>query len=336
MKSIFFTLLCFLVSSATLPSVIVANSSELSAFDDTAKSPSIFDHWAQSNKVTEVSIYLDLEELESKRLTPESLTGRLEDGEHSYDLKVEVRGRYRRRTCSMPPLKLHFGKQWLAQAGFNNHNDFKLVTHCTDDEAGQESLLREQLAYELYNIVSPEASYRTQLLRVNYVDTRDGSTTTSYAILIEDTDELKDRMKAESCKSCYNTPSSKIKNEGRVTLFNYMIGNTDYSFQSVRNLKYLKAEGKKQYTAVPYDFDFAALVDAPYANGPKIGGQRHLVWEFGGEARLSSARGQFLFQKDEILAQVDQFEELSPASRSEITDYLNEFFSGLENGVVAR
>ena len=92
MKSILFTLFCSLVSSATLLGM-----------NDTAKSPSIFDHWAESSKITEVSIYLDLAELESKRLTPESLTGRLEDGENSYDLKMEVRGRYRRRTCSMPP-----------------------------------------------------------------------------------------------------------------------------------------------------------------------------------------------------------------------------------------
>lgn len=325
MKSIAFSLLFCLISTATLL-----------ATADTAKSPSIFDYWAQSNSITEVSIYLDFEELEQKRMTPESMTGRLEDDSHSYDLKLEVRGRYRRKTCSMPPLKLHFGKQWLAQAGFNSHNDFKLVTHCTEGEAGQESLLREQLAYELYNTVAPNASYRTQLLLVNYVDTRDGSTTTSYAILIEDTDELKDRMGAESCKSCYNLSSNKIKNEAEVTLFNYMIGNSDFSFKSVRNLKFMKEDGKKKMTAVPYDFDFAALVDAPYSNGEKMNSNRRLIWEFGNEANFAAARGKFLFLQDEILSTVAQFQELSPASRSEITHYLNTFFAELRTGRVAR
>lgn len=296
----------------------------------------MFDHWANSKAITEVTIYFDRALLESKRMTPDRLPARLSDGSQEYELEVEVRGRFRRKTCTMPPLKLHFDKQWLAQIGYNKHNDFKLVTHCTNDASGQESILREQLAYELYNIVAPNASYRTQLLKVNYVDVKDGSTETSYAILIEDTDELKDRMNAEKCKACYSIPSNKVNNESQITLFNYMIGNSDYSFQMNRNLKLLKEADKKTYTAVPYDFDFSGLVSASYANAEKTNTVRRLVWEFGGTPNLNAARGQFLYLRGQLMDHVDQFDVLSKDSRQEISQYLNGFFAELESGQIGK
>lgn len=312
------------------------NTASLLAANGDIKGPSLFDHWAESKAITEVTIHVDRALLETKRMTNERMPARLSDGNQEYGLEIEVRGRFRRKACVMPPLKLHFDKKWLAQIGFNNHNDFKLVTHCTEDERGQESILREQLAYELYNIVAPKASYRTQLLKVNYVDVNDGSTESSYAILIEDTDELKDRMNAEKCTACYSIPSNKVNNETRVTLFNYMIGNSDFSFEMNRNLKLLKVEGDKAYTAVPYDFDFSGLVSASYANAEKTNTIRRLVWEFGGIPNFSSTRGQFLYLRGRLLEQVSQFEELSKSSRHEITQYLNGFFEELESEQIGK
>lgn len=314
---------------------IIASICNLSATDQ-AK-PGLFDHWAETDQPTEVTIYLDMAALESKRMTPDLIEATLNDGDHDYALRVNVRGRFRRRTCAMPPLKLHFDKQWLKQAGFNKHNDFKLVTHCTRDAAGQESILREQLAYELYRVVAPNASYRTQLLKVNYVDTRDGSTESSYAILIEDTDELKDRMNAKTVKSSFGISSAKIKNEAQIAMFNYMIGNADYSFKMNRNLKFLKKEDDHKVTVVPYDFDFSGLVSAKYAgHSGHTDSPRELVWEYEKSSSLAPARGQFLYQKAAILETVDNFTELSAQSRHEIHDYLNGFFTEIESNRLAR
>ena len=46
-------------------------------------------------------------------------------------------------------------------------------------------------------------------------------------------------------------------------LFNYMIGNNDYSITGMKNVKIFRKGSI--LIPVPYDFDFSGLVDAPYA-----------------------------------------------------------------------
>jgi len=298
---------------------------------------SLFDYWNAHN-ITEVKLYLDLQEVESLRKSSESFTATLFDGQREYKIRGEVRGRFRRRNCSMPPLKLHFDKAGLRQMGLNKHNDYKLVTHCTDDAGGQDAILREKLAYELYQTIAPEASFRTRLLRVTYVDIRTQATTTSLAILIEDNDELKGRMNGKFCKDCFSLPAQQISNAAQVALFQYMIGNTDYSFVMGRNMK-LVENYPGNYTAVPYDFDFSGLVDASYATPNVNIGQQSIKervwhWEYTTNPDLSSAKQQFLAKQNQLLAQVENFPNLSSRSRKEISKYLQGFFRDLQGNKI--
>ena len=52
-----------------------------------------------------------------------------------------------------------------------------------------------------------------------------------------------------------------------VNLFQYMIGNTDWSIPKCHNIKLMvpKNDTLAQPFAIPYDFDFCGLVDASYA-----------------------------------------------------------------------
>ena len=292
---------------------------------------SIFERW-DSDQLTNVELHLDFAALEANRTSEDFLPARVYGRGQVLDAEVAVRGRFRRRTCTMPPLKLKFSKDDLRAAGLNTHNDFKLVTHCTDDAAGQEWLLREQLAYELYCTVNPKASFRTQLLTVTYVNTADGSTTTSYAILIEDTDELRGRLEAKNCKDCYNQPAGRFTNAEELVLFQYMIGNNDYSTKMLRNCKTMVGTDGR-ITAVPYDFDFSNLVDTDYANRAGHAG-RSLRWEFTDAPDYAAAAARFLALEDRLLAQVDAFDELSDRSQREIGKYLGEFFRELRRGPV--
>lgn len=286
---------------------------------------SIFDRWSHMDEKT-ITLRLNFDTLEANRLTDNVMRGTVIDGGQRFGVDITVRGRFRRRTCALPPIKLQFDKDLLRLAGLNTHNDYKLVTPCTSDPAGQEAILREQLAYELYHTVDPEASFRTKLLTINYVNTADGSTTTSYAILIEDTDELESRLSAENCKDCYNAPLRQYANAEQMTLFQYMIGNADYSTSVMRNVKLMQTEDG-QLTAVPYDFDFSSLVDPTYAN---VSG-RDLMWEFAMEADLTAAAADYLALEIQLMAQVENFDELSPQSKREITKYLKGFFKELKS-----
>ena len=295
------------------------------------KGESIFDRWSSMEQET-LSFHLNLDSLEAIRYSESSIRGTVVANGQAFTLDVTVRGRFRRRTCGLPPMLLQFDKDRLRLAGLNTHNDYKLVTPCTDDAEGQEAILREQLAYELYRTVDPEASFRTKLLTINYVNTADGSTTTSYAILIEDTDELQNRLQGDNCKDCFNQPISEYANAEQVTLFEYMIGNADFSTRLTRNLKLLRTEDNL-LTAVPYDFDYSGLVDPTYANSPLR--TRRLVWEFDAPADLTAATTTFLQLEDQLLQVVADFEPLDRGSKREITRYLKGFFRDLDSGLLA-
>ena len=326
MKRFFFTFItCLLFSFAVL-----AGGNE--GVDKSGKS--LFDAWDATNDLN-IELHVNFDSLEDHRKKEGFMPAKVIQNGEVLNLEVAVRGKFRRRTCAMPPLKLKFKKAGLKAQGFNTHNDFKLVTHCTNDEAGQEALRREKLAYELYNTVNPSASFRTQLINITYVNTADGSTTTSVAILIEDTDELKNRLNTKLCKSCYNLPAGKIANAETVVLFQYMIGNSDYSTRMVRNLKLMKDSNGK-ITAVPYDFDFSGLVNASYASGMTHYNEtkvtdRTLIWEFDATAEFDVAAEQFTQLKDTLMNQVLNFDGLTEASKKEMTKYLKGFFRQLKN-----
>ncbi len=312
-------------------SLLVASAS-LSA----KKGESIFDRWSRSDDKT-IEIHLNLDTLLANRKTDKEMRGIVIDNGEKFGVDISVRGRYRRRTCVMPPLMLQFDKTFLRMAGLNSHNDYKLVTHCTLGERGQDAILREELIYELYRTVEPQASFRTQLLTIKYVNTADGSTFTSYAILIEDTDELKDRLERENCQECYNAPHATFTNIEKVALFQYMIGNMDYSTKLGRNLKLMQDESG-MITAVPYDFDFSGLVNPEYGRlmhpDQTAMTDRIFVWEFPVEPELQRAADELLLLEEVLLDQIDDYSEMSATSKREIKRYIKSFYKDLSRGKI--
>ncbi|CAH0998675.1 hypothetical protein LEM8419_00020 [Neolewinella maritima] len=291
---------------------------------------SIFDRWSHMDQKT-IELHLNLDSLEALRYSEAAIQGTVIDNGRSFTLAITTRGRFRRRTCALPPMKLQFDKDMLRLAGLNTHNDYKLVTPCTSDPAGQDAILREQLAYELYHTVAPEASFRTKLLTINYVNTADGSVTSGYAILIEDIDELESRLQADNCKECYNAPLAEYANAEQVALFQYMIGNHDFSTLLTRNLKLLRtADGR--LTSVPYDFDFSGLVSPPYLNA-KVK-ERHLIWEFTDTPDFTAATATLLSLEEQLLQQVEEYAALDKGSKRKISKYLRGFFQELQAGEV--
>jgi hypothetical protein len=51
----------------------------------------------------------------------------------------------------------------------------------------------------------------------------------------------------------------------KMAVFEYMIGNTDWSVQFQQNIKLITVDSTSLPTVVPYDFDHAGIVRAPYA-----------------------------------------------------------------------
>ncbi len=318
--------------AAMSPMTVFANGHE--------ELPSIFDR-LYTEQILDATLEVNVEYLLEKKKTndfhPAVFTFTDATGqEQRWPLEVRARGRFRRVFGDFPPLKLKFPKKALAARGMNHHNDLKLVTNVTGTDEGNDYVLREFLAYKLYQQVSPY-HYRVQLVNLTYKDLVTGKKTSSYAILIEDTDEMEERYQGETCKDCFGIEDSQLNTDVIYThaLFQYMIGNTDWSVQMSRNLKLLTLPSGKN-VPVPYDFDFSGVVNAKYAVPRNELGQRSMTDRIYlgrmNQTSLKPAIDQMKAARQQLLTTVDQFELLSRKSRKEVTKYLDQFFIELENG----
>lgn len=253
-------------------------------------------------------------------------------------IKLKARGKYRKRVCDFPPLKIKFSKDELTSEGLAEYNKIKLISHCFDSEDGSnpEQLMKEYLAYKTYNLIS-ENSFQVKLALVTYKNTNDDSSFQQYAILIESTEELAERI-GRFPRKLYNIQQEEIDEEefGIVNAFQFMIGNRDWNLLSCKNLKAFPSLDDKSIMVVPYDFDFAGLVDAPYATlhpDQKIEGisERICKLKFKDAQTLENVLSKMENKKEEILEMVDQFELMESKEKKETTQYIMSFYKLIEN-----
>lgn len=196
---------------------------------------------------------------------PVLLQYKADTGIVSFRLSVKTRGNFRRiaANCKMPPLMLSFPKtDKIKGSVFQNQKKLKLVVPCQGDEY----VVREWLVYKLYNLVT-DKSFKARLVLVDFEDSlRKRATETHYCILLED----ESRMAARNRSFVWNAKMQQMQNMERseftkMAVFQYMIGNTDWSVPYLQNIKLIKRDSAEAPFAVPYDFDHAGIVDAPYA-----------------------------------------------------------------------
>jgi hypothetical protein len=187
------------------------------------------------------------------------------DLEESLDLRVRVRGNFRRlkKNCDTPPLRFNFRRHEVPEHSlFAGHPSLKLVVPCK----GEQYVIREYLTYKLYNLFT-DYSFRVRLVRLNYHDTGNRRISKpQYGFLIEDKDALAFRSNAVLIERMNLRPEIVDKESFlRMSVFAYLIGNTDWSVQYLHNIEMLYLNDENVHVAVPYDFDLAGLVSSPYA-----------------------------------------------------------------------
>jgi hypothetical protein len=195
--------------------------------------------------------------------------------ESTLDIKLRVRGKFRRKreTCNFAPLRVNFKKGQTVGTVFEGQNTIKLVTDCqSSKKAFQQYLLKEYLTYKIYNLLT-DNSFGARLLRITYVDTdRDNKSRESYGFFIEEKDHIADRIGLDQLripKTKYSALDPAVMN--LVNVYEYFIANTDYSMvlgpagaDCCHNTVLYQKDGNP-IVSIPYDFDHAGLVDAPYA-----------------------------------------------------------------------
>ena len=184
-------------------------------------------------------------------------------------VKLKTRGHFRknRSICSFPPIKIKFDKELCKGSIFNNQGKLKIVSHCRkDNKRYQQMLFQEYLIYKAYSILTPE-SFKVKLALITYTDSENKVNTISeYAFFIESFKALAKRnRKIRLHKKKIHQENTILSKITRLALFQYMIGNTDWGVPTLHNIKLITKTSTSRAVAVPYDFDWASFVNAPYA-----------------------------------------------------------------------
>lgn len=257
--------------------------------------------------------------------------------ERTYQIKVSARGKYRRRICDFPPIKLDFSKADLRLQGLADYDDFKLVTHCQAEKlAGNDNLLREYLIYQLYQQLTGY-SYRVQLVRIQYIDTKgEMSPLRRYGFLIEDTAELADRLGATVCDTCLNPHPARLdmQAENMHALFQYFVSNTDFSLPMLRNLKLLGIS-ERALVPVAFDFDFSGMVNASYAipnlQMGQLSLQHRIFLGLPASNEIIEANLEIFRQKREaLIGTIDRCKLLNREARDEMISFVEQFYTQID------
>lgn len=299
----------------------------------------------ESNELQRISLKFDITRYKKLKSDKEYLDAVLTYHTSDKDsvtkaIKVRSRGEFRRTHCDFPPLMLNFKLKDTIPGEFYKINKLKMVTQCYT--GNEEGLLKEYLIYKLYNVLT-ENSFRVRLLKVNYINTdpkkQKKKPTSEFAFVIEPIDRLAKRLDAVAV-NLTNLNQKKIKPDmmDRVAIFNYMVGNTDWSVPINHNVLILsqgRSERPELGMIIPFDFDFSGLVNADYAApfpGLKITSvlDRQYMGLCRSQEVYVNALREFSNKKDEFYKVINEFPYLKERTKKEIIIYLNGFFDGID------
>ena len=191
----------------------------------------------------------------------------------------------------------------------------------------------------MYNIISPY-SFRVRLVRIKYIDTgRENKEYVNWAFLIEPEDIMVKRLGAFPFKQDrFGISLTEAYNTDLMSIFQYMIGNSDYSITGRHNLKLIikNEDLQQQIIPIPYDFDYSGLINAQYAvPGEELGiksvTDRYYLGLCRNEEQYDTVIDYMFERKEEILDLFISCEYLSNNANKSAIAYLEEFYKMAES-----
>jgi hypothetical protein len=275
----------------------------------------------------------------SKKKYPAQLETTAERGAvRTIPVIVNARGHLRRnaRVCDHVPLKLTLPASQMQGTPFQGQEGVKLVVQCRSNRSSEQDLLKEYLAYRVMNVLTPR-SFRARLAKVTYRDPSGPPLGTRYGMVLEDADDVARRLNGRQVE-VPRMPFNSLHREtlDAMMLFQYLLGNTDFSIYALHNVVLVQAADRTMYP-VPYDFDISGLVRPPYARPDRRLPIRDVTERlYRGPCRsveeLQAALAPFLAQRDRILALPGTIADLNEGSRNDSRKYLNDFYGAVESG----
>lgn len=339
-KYIFILTILAVISFQRVISQIDALSSDsLFSISDTIKQDfGLFD----SDEILNISLRFDISYYKKKKPKDEYMNAVLtyyisSTDSISKEVRLRSRGNLRYGYCNFPPIRLNFETAEFKDTEFRNINKLKMVTHC---ETGNEIyLFKEYLAYKLFNLLT-NYSFRVRLARVNYINTaKECKPIETYAFFIEPLEMLAKRNNSVPVNTS-NLTQKNIYPEmmDRMAIFNYMIGNTDWSVPIKHNCEFLAGlnpDNSGYAIIVPYDFDYSGFVDADYSvpykglNLTSVRERRYLGICRSRDVYLNALK-EFVDKKEEFYSLINEFPLLDKKTKKVMIRYIGDFYDQID------
>ena len=260
---------------------------------------------------------------------------------HAIQLSPRGLTRRQRDRCTFPPLRVEFTAAPDKASLFERQKRLKLTTHCRNSAGHQQHVLLEYAAYRMLNIVSP-ASLRARLGSFDYADAGGRVIESRIGFFVEDPDDAASRNGLKEIRTNARVAVAQLDPAAaaRAALFEYMIGNTDWSMRAgpqgeicCHNFRLFGAAANSQFALVPvpYDFDASGLVDAPYAVPSESLGmssvrERRYRGYCAHNSHALAAAAEFRAKQSQIVGLLSTIPGLNERPRAGAAAYLGNFF----------
>ncbi len=254
----------------------------------------------------------------------------------SLEVRLRKRGNFRLKNCYFAPIKLKTSKKEAKETPFEGHKSLKLVLPCLIQRDMNDNIIKEYLAYKLYEIISPY-HFKTKLVQLDFEEIKNKNIKVHElkSFFVEDDKHMAKRLGGKvldhKTHPLNHMPMESVRN----SFFQFMIGNTDYSNAYHHNTKLIFVDG--HIIPVPYDFDMAGMVNTSYATVSQIMNEKLDIEDVrqrmyrGFQRDLSifdKVRMEFLVKKPAILNELQKCEVLFENEKEYTTtvEYIEEFF----------
>lgn len=252
-------------------------------------------------------------------------------------VELRARGNFRRAKCYFPPIKMKMKKSNYKNTIFDGNKKTKLVLPCREENEKNDNIMQEFIAYKIYEIISPY-HFKTRRVNVEFTEPK-GKKSKTFSLkgfIIEDDSKLEKRFAGRVVEQFVHPMAMQGKASVQHAMFQYMIGNTDFSVAYQHNGKLLY--NSKDFIPLPYDFDMTGWVDPSYGFGnPTLNLNSLTDRMYRGfkrdDALMNEVKDQFVNAKDEIVSLVNSFKSEfdSPSEFNKMYEFMTDFFEILED-----
>lgn len=327
--------------SFTILSMLILFSGPLLATEKNQSSKSAL--FSESEPI-EIVLQMDMKKVfddksDDPEYTPALLIQKIGDNKiRTFNIKIKARGRTRRLEdiCEFPPLKINFEKKSTENTVFEGQDKIKMVTHCKESDSYQNYTNLEYLVYKTYNLIT-DYSYQVRLVQVTYQDTKQNyPDIEKTGFFIEDENQMADRIGGfVTDKKIWSSDSCNQQVVDIFSLFQFMIGNTDWWIHTRHNVDLVQTENNG-LIPIPFDFDYSGIINTPYAvpstQLPIFGVKtRFLKNTCHDESHYDNIVTLYNQKKPEILSMIEQTKYLDKRYIRTSVNYIEQFYKIINN-----